>query len=71
MFLRDVIKFNFKFVRDLVVGDLMSELFNICRKMVLEDDLIVCINVIEVFVMFGIILNGKFKDCIKVFGMIY
>ncbi|KAK4657242.1 Tuberous sclerosis 2-like protein [Podospora pseudocomata] len=69
--LRDVIKFNFKFARDPVVGDLMSELLNICRKTASEDDLIACINVIEALVTFGTIPNGKLKDCIKVLGTIH
>ncbi|KAK0659447.1 hypothetical protein QBC41DRAFT_47338 [Cercophora samala] len=69
--LRDVIKFNFKFARDPVVGDLMSELLNICMKTVSEDDLMACINVIEALVTFGTIPNGKLKDCIKLLGTIH
>ncbi|KAK4204276.1 hypothetical protein QBC40DRAFT_104782 [Triangularia verruculosa] len=69
--LRDVIKFNFKFARDPVVGDLMNELLNICMKTASEDDLKACINVIEALVTFGTIPNGKLKDCIKVLGTIH
>lgn len=69
--IRDVIKFNFKYASDAVVGRLMDNLLEICNKTSQEDDLAACISVIDAMVTFGSIPNGKLKDCIRVLSSIH
>jgi hypothetical protein len=69
--LKGVIKFNFKFATDGVLGDLMDMLLKICMNTSVEDDLRACINVIDAVVTFGAIPNKKLKDCIQVLSSIH
>ncbi|KAK4138660.1 hypothetical protein BT67DRAFT_370230 [Trichocladium antarcticum] len=69
--LKDVIKFNFKFATDGVLGDLMGMLLEICMNTSVEDDLRACINVIDAMVTFGAIPNDKLKDCVQVLSSIH
>ncbi|KAK5654858.1 hypothetical protein OQA88_6894 [Cercophora sp. LCS_1] len=70
-FLKDVIKFNFKFATDKVVGDLLAILLRICMNTSVEEDLRSCINVIDALVTFGTIPNDKLKGCIQVLSSIH
>lgn len=70
-FVKDVIKFNFKYASDAVVGKLMDILLRICMNTSVEEDLRSCINVIDALVTFGSIPNGKLKDCIQVLSSIH
>lgn len=70
-FLKDVIKFNFKFASDSVVGSLLSMLLKICMNTSVEEDLRSCINVIDALVTFGTIPNDKLKGCIQVLSSIH
>jgi len=70
-FLRDIIKFNFKFALDNVVGQLIDMLLFICMNTSLEDDLAACISVIDALVTFGTIPNDKLKECIHVLSSIH
>lgn len=69
--LKDVIKFNFKFATDAVVGNLMDILLKICMNTSVEDDLRACINVVDTVVTFGAIPNNKLKDCIQILSSIH
>ncbi|KXX74492.1 Tuberous sclerosis 2 protein [Madurella mycetomatis] len=69
--IRDVIKFNFKFATDSVVGSLMDMLLRVCMNTSVEDDLRACISVIDAVVTFGAIPNDKLKDCIQVLSSIH
>ncbi|KAK4127599.1 hypothetical protein N657DRAFT_566077 [Parathielavia appendiculata] len=69
--LKDVIKFNFKFATDSVVGSLMDILLKICMNTSVEDDLRACINVVDTVVTFGTIPTDKLKDCIQVLSSIH
>ncbi|KAK4149696.1 hypothetical protein C8A00DRAFT_18651 [Chaetomidium leptoderma] len=69
--LRDVIKFNFKFATDGVVGNLMDILLKICMNTSVEDDLRACINVVDTVVTFGAVPNNKLKDCIQILSSIH
>ncbi|KAK4250641.1 hypothetical protein C7999DRAFT_11489 [Corynascus novoguineensis] len=69
--LKDVIKFNFKFATDSVVGNLMAILLKICMNTSVEDDLRSCINVVDTVVTFGAIPNDKLKDCIQILSSIH
>jgi hypothetical protein len=69
--LKDVIKFNFKFATDSVVGNLMAILLKICMNTSVEDDLRACINVVDTVVTFGAIPNDKLKDCIQILSSIH
>ncbi|KAK3377998.1 hypothetical protein B0H63DRAFT_232156 [Podospora didyma] len=70
-FIRDVIKFNFKYASDSVVGSLMDSLLRICMTTNTEADLGSCINVIDALVTFGAIPNAKLKDCIQILATIH
>ncbi|KAK0652262.1 hypothetical protein B0T16DRAFT_321889 [Cercophora newfieldiana] len=70
-FLKDVIKFNFKFASDSVVGSLLAILLKICMNTSVEEDLRSCINVIDALVTFGTIPNDKLKGCIQVLSSIH
>lgn len=70
-FLRDVIKFNFKFASDSVVATLVGLLLKICMSTSVEEDLRSCINVIDALVTFGTIPNDKVKECIHVLSSIH
>lgn len=69
--IKDVIKFNFKFAADSVVGSLMDMLLKICMNTSVEEDLRACISVIDAAVTFGAIPNDKLKDCIQVLSSIH
>ncbi|KAK4148117.1 uncharacterized protein C8A04DRAFT_33627 [Dichotomopilus funicola] len=69
--LKDVIKFNFKFATDSVVGNLMAILLKICMNTSVEDDLWACINVVDTVVTFGAIPNDKLKDCVQILSSIH
>ncbi len=69
--LKDVIKFNFKFATDGVVGNLMDILLKICMNTSVEDDLRSCINVVDAVVTFGAIPTKKLKDCIQILSSIH
>jgi hypothetical protein len=69
--IKDVIKFNFKFATDAVVGTLMDILLRICMNTSVEDDLRACINVIDAVVTFGAIPNDKLKDCMQVLSSVH
>ena len=70
-FIKNAIKFNFKFASDKVVADLIDGLLKICMNTVVEDDLAACINVVDALVTFGSIPNEKLKDCITVLSSIH
>ncbi|KAK0720681.1 hypothetical protein B0H67DRAFT_486952 [Lasiosphaeris hirsuta] len=70
-FLKDVIKFNFKFASDSVVGSLVDILLRICMNTSVEEDLRSCINVIDALVTFGSIPNDKLKSCMQVLSSIH
>ncbi|KAK3326279.1 hypothetical protein B0H66DRAFT_471357 [Apodospora peruviana] len=70
-FVKDVVKFNFKFASDGVVGNLMDILLKICMNTSVEEDLRVCINVIDALVTFGSIPNDKLRECIQLLGSIH
>jgi hypothetical protein len=69
--LKDVIKFNFKFATDAVVGSLTDILLKICMNTSVEDDLRACINVVDTVVTFGAIPTNKLKDCIQILSSIH
>lgn len=69
--LKDVIKFNFKFATDSVVGNLMDILLKVCMNTSVEDDLRACINVVDTVVTFGAIPTNKLKDCIQILSSIH
>ncbi|KAL2177951.1 uncharacterized protein P884DRAFT_198849 [Thermothelomyces heterothallicus CBS 202.75] len=69
--LKDVIKFNFKFATDGVVGNLMAIILEICMNTSVEDDLRSCINVVDTVVTFGTIPNNKLRDCIQILSSIH
>jgi hypothetical protein len=69
--LKDVIKFNFKFATDVVVGNLMEILLKICMNTSVEDNLRSCINVVDTVVTFGAIPNNKLKDCVQILSSIH
>ncbi|KAK3327684.1 hypothetical protein B0T19DRAFT_357500 [Cercophora scortea] len=70
-FLKDIIKFNFKFAEETAVGSLMEMLLKICMNTSVEDDLRSCINVIDALVTFGAIPNDKLRSCIQVLSSIH
>ncbi|KAK0727201.1 hypothetical protein B0T26DRAFT_747553 [Lasiosphaeria miniovina] len=70
-FLKDIIKFNFKYASDAVVGNLMDILLKICMNTNVEEDLRSCISVIDAMVTFGAIPNDRLKDCIQVLSSIH
>ncbi|KAK4451882.1 tuberous sclerosis 2 protein [Podospora aff. communis PSN243] len=70
-FLKDVIKFNFKFASDNVVGKLLAILLKICMNTSVEEDLRSCINVIDALVTFGTIPKDRLRDCIQVLSSIH
>ncbi|KAK1835387.1 tuberous sclerosis 2 protein [Podospora conica] len=70
-FLKDVIKFNFKFASDSVVATLVGLLLKICMSTSVEEDLRSCINVIDALVTFGTIPNDKVKECVHVLSSIH
>ncbi|KAK1760499.1 tuberous sclerosis 2 protein [Echria macrotheca] len=70
-FLKDVIKFNFKFASDAVIASLLAILLKICMNTSVEEDLRSCINVIDALVTFGTIPNDKLKGCIQVLSSIH
>ena len=69
--LKGVIKFNFKFATDGVVGNLMDILLKVCMNTSVEDDLRACINVVDTVVTFGAIPTNKLKDCIQILSSIH
>ncbi|KAK3906527.1 hypothetical protein C8A05DRAFT_11699 [Staphylotrichum tortipilum] len=69
--LKDVVKFNFKFATDAIVGNLMDILLKICMNTSVEDDLRACINVVDAVVTFGAIPTKKLKDCIQILSSIH
>ncbi|KAK4189086.1 hypothetical protein QBC35DRAFT_494192 [Podospora australis] len=70
-FFKDVIKFNSKFAREGVVGLLLDLVLRICMNTSYENDLRMCIGIMDSLVTFGTIPNNKLKDCVQVLSSIH
>lgn len=70
-YIKDLIKFNFKFASDSVIGKLLNGLLRICMDTCVEEDLRACISVLDTLVTFGAIPNENLKSCVYVLGSIH
>ncbi|KAI6782947.1 Tuberous sclerosis 2 protein-like protein [Emericellopsis cladophorae] len=70
-FIMDVIKFSFKNADDVSLARMIDGLLDICMSTSVEDDLRMCISVLDAIVTFGSIPNDKLKGCVQVLSSIY